>query len=175
MAAHGGVFLKKSHMAIEQEYAGLETEFRKAGVHLSLSEDHSKLRVRAADAVNWFLVPPLVEANHSRLPGWFVAGIWDAMYLRNLQELPDAMWLRGWEFTHDAGIWRLTIGEGQQLVYSTSTGRLAIHTHSDESIKHTGIFPAKSIFHVQKTFEENGWFNGESRVESLDIEAFLLR
>ena len=84
------------------------------------------------------------------------------------------MWLQGWGFTHDANVWRLSINGVQQLVYNPDNNRLCIQNFSVGSTTEVGTFPIKFIFHAQKLFEENGWFNGETQVESLDIRDYLV-
>ncbi|RZK41486.1 MAG: hypothetical protein EOO61_05940 [Hymenobacter sp.] len=162
-------------IVIDQEFSALANEFSRAGANLTLNDAHSKMRVRTDSAAVWFTFPDPVEANNGRVPGWFLAGIWDVMQLRSLNEMPDSALLIGWGFVPKEGYWVKNISTGgtQQLLYGLSSNILSIKNLSADSTTVVGQFPRKSLFHAQKMFEENGWFgSGESMVKSLDISDY---
>jgi hypothetical protein len=124
----------------------------------------------------WFTFPDPVEANNGRLPGWFLAGVWDVMQLRSIDEMPDNALLIGWGLIWQEGYWIKNVSEGgtQHLLYNPSSNILFIKNLSADSTTIVGQFPIKSVFHGQKMFEESGWFGqGESVVRSLDINDYL--
>lgn len=153
----------------------LKQEFHRAGVALLLSEDYFTLSIKTGQTVAQFRTPTKVNANHGRLPGWFLAGIWDTLRLPELQELPDSTLLQGWGFKYEPPSKRMTVGEVKLLVYSPVSGRLFLQNYSAGNTTDIGAFPTKSVFNAQQLFEENGWSKGEIPVKSLAISDYLVQ
>lgn len=166
-------------MTIEEQFGSIASEFRRVGANLTLTDDRLKIRVRAPHSAAYFRIPELVEANHRRVPGWFLADIWDYMGLTHLNEFPDSMHLQGWGFSTNAdGNWvkGLPPDGNNWLVYSPQGARLYVQNNIMGSRTDASTFPIKTIFHAQKVFEENGWFgSGEMPLHPLDLNDYLVQ
>lgn len=92
---------------LQQQIDSHKEEFEKGGGQLELINEWTVQAV-GANGTQKFRLPTVVEANDHRLPGWFLAGIWDYMGLDDVEEFPDAMHLDGWlfSFAFKNGTWR---------------------------------------------------------------------
>lgn len=163
----------------KNQIEGIKKVFAEAGAKVSLKENDSILHVHENGHDYNFKIPPQVKANDGRIPGWFLAGIWDYVGLLGLNDEADDQLLIGWGFhqVNSSTIWwKPVTQEGdKQLHYDKEDNRLYILNRIANSRTDVGPFPARSPYHAIMLFEENGWFDGQEVVPSLDINSYVVR
>lgn len=160
---------------LQQQVDAHNEEFRRGGGKIVLLDEHT-VRATGPGGTQVFRLPRVIEANDYRLPGWFLAGIWNYLGMRHLNESPDVQHLQGWGFSFVGNSWRKSISANasHELIYWPARNELVVRPSEEFPIPIVS-FPTASIFHAQKLFEEKGWFGShEQSLPSLDLNDYII-
>jgi hypothetical protein len=167
--------LSTSNIAtLEQQIEQINEEFLKGGGSVQLLDEWT-IKAIGSQNEGVFILPTVVKSNSYRLPGWFLAGIWDYLRLPSIDEYPDVGHLTGWDFSQRGRMWlkSVTRNSGEKLIYIPERNELAFYPNDDSRVV-LMPFPTKSICHAQQLFEEEGWLNiDDSPMASLSIVDYL--
>lgn len=164
-------------MTIQEEIGQVNNEFIKGNGKVAL-KNHDVVAMNIDGIIHQFRVPS--DQGRGRLPGWFWAGIWDYMAMPDLQETLDVQMLEGggWGFiSNGTRYWTKQLSSELEplLIYEKHTGKLTLKS-SDSSVENLGVLVGKSLYHLQRRFEENGWFEPqESKIKTCDITDYLVK